>query len=189
MCIRDRINRVRCALDCVHITDLIAFALCRGSRHQLTNFVRFGITLGVNALIRLHKTNANFRWKHLSQATSGQINTLANDNKYNVCIYLYRSIRWKFAHVLLLFSSVRDSNCALWKAHMRPIPSLRHFLSVAFETVPMFVWLTMTLSCRFREERPAHPLSTSLFSRRSMVLLLLLCFRSKISVLFNLLCV
>ena len=34
---------------------------------------------------------------------------------------------------------------------MRTTPSLRSFPSVAFETVPMFVWLTMVLSRPFKE--------------------------------------
>ena len=37
------------------------------------------------------------------------------------------------------FSSVQDGIYALGKAHMRSIPSLRSFPSVAFQTVPMFV--------------------------------------------------
>ena len=37
--------------------------------------------------------------------------------------------------------------CALGKAHnMRATPSLRSVLKVAFETIAMFVWLTMALS-------------------------------------------
>ena len=38
-----------------------------------------------------------------------------------------------------------------------------------FKTVPMFVWLTMTLSRPLREDRLVHRLSTPLSSRRSMV--------------------
>ena len=34
--------------------------------------------------------------------------------------------------------------------------SLRSFLNVAFETVPMFVWLTMALSRPFKEDRLAN---------------------------------
>jgi len=41
------------------------------------------------------------------------------------------------------FSSVQDGMCALGKAHMRSTRSLRSFPNVAFETVPMFVWLMM----------------------------------------------
>ena len=40
---------------------------------------------------------------------------------------------------LVKISSVQDSIYALGKAHMRSTPSLRSFLNVAFETVPMFV--------------------------------------------------
>ena len=45
-------------------------------------------------------------------------------------------------------------------------PCLRSFCNVAYETVPMFVWLTMVLSRPFEEDRLALPLSTPLSSRR-----------------------
>ena len=44
------------------------------------------------------------------------------------------------------------------KAHhiiMRSTPSLRSFPNLAFEMVPMFIWLTMTLSCPLKEDCPA----------------------------------
>ena len=44
------------------------------------------------------------------------------------------------------FSSVQDGICALGKVHMLSTLSYRSFPSVAFETVPMFMWLTMALS-------------------------------------------
>ena len=64
------------------------------------------------------------------------------------------------------FSSVQDGIYAFGKALMRSTPSLGSFHNVAFETVPMFVWLTMALSRPFKE---ALPLSTPLSSRRSVV--------------------
>ena len=67
------------------------------------------------------------------------------------------------------FSSVQDGMYALRKTHKRSTPSLRHFLNVAFETVLMFVCLTMALSRPFKEDRLALPLSAPLSSRRSMV--------------------
>ena len=66
-------------------------------------------------------------------------------------------------------SSAQDGIYVLGKAHMRSTPSVRGFPNVAFETAPMFVWLTMALSRPFKEERLALPLSTPLSSRRSMV--------------------
>ena len=42
------------------------------------------------------------------------------------------------------------------------IPSLRSFCNVAFETVPMFVLLTIALSCPLKEDHLALLLSTSL---------------------------
>ena len=38
-------------------------------------------------------------------------------------------------------------------------PRLRSFLNIAFETVPMFVWLMMALSCPFKEDRLMMALS------------------------------
>ena len=53
--------------------------------------------------------------------------------------------------------------------HPPPTQSLRSFPSVAFKTVPLFVWLTMAVSRLFKEHRLAFPLSVPLSSRRSMV--------------------
>ena len=47
-------------------------------------------------------------------------------------------------------SSVQDGISALGKSYMRSIPSLRSFPSVTFETVPMFVWLTMASLSSFQ---------------------------------------
>ena len=78
--------------------------------------------------------------------------------KGNYTIWKY----WKF-------SSVQDGNYAFGKAHMRSTPSLRSFPSVAFETVPMFVWLMMALSRPFKEDCLALSLSTPLSSRQFIV--------------------
>ena len=78
------------------------------------------------------------------------------------------------------FSSVKGIY-ALGKAHVRPTPSLRRFPSASFETVPVFVWLTMALSLPFREDRLALPHSTPLSSRRSIVWCPWLCARSNVS--------
>ena len=66
-------------------------------------------------------------------------------------------------------SSFQINIYALGKAHMRSAPSLRSFPNVAFETAPMFVWLTMALSRPIKEDRLALPLSTPFSSNRSMV--------------------
>ena len=76
------------------------------------------------------------------------------------------------------FISVQDGIYELGKAHMRFTPSLSSFPSVAFEAVPMFVWLTMVLSRPFKEDLLAVPLSTPLSSRRSMVWCPWFCTRS-----------
>ena len=79
--------------------------------------------------------------------------------------------------VQVQFSSVQDGIYALEKAHMHSTPSLRSVPKVAFETVPMFVRLTMALSRPFKEDRLALPLSTPLSSRRSVVRCPRLCAR------------
>ena len=75
------------------------------------------------------------------------------------------------------FSSIQDGIYALGKTHMRSTPSLTSFPNVAFETVPVFVWLTMALSRPSTKIVLALPLSTPLSSRRSMVWCPWLCAR------------
>ena len=69
------------------------------------------------------------------------------------------------------FSSVQNGIHALGNAHtiMRPTPSLRGSPKVAFETIPVFVSLTMVVSHPFKEDCLALPLSTPLSSRQSVV--------------------
>ena len=82
--------------------------------------------------------------------------------------YCRRCRHEKGTNSLYKFNSVQFSSrwylCAP-KAHIRFIPSLTGFTNVAFETVPMFVWLTMALFRPFKEDR----LSTPLTSRRLVV--------------------
>ena len=61
---------------------------------------------------------------------------------------------------LVQFSLVQDGIYALSKALMCSIPSLRHFPNIAYETVPMFISLTMVLSHPFKKDHLALPLST-----------------------------
>ena len=61
---------------------------------------------------------------------------------------------------LVQFSLVQDGIYALSKALMCSIPSLRHFPNIAYETVPMFISLTMVLSHPFKKGHLALPLST-----------------------------
>ena len=63
------------------------------------------------------------------------------------------------------FGSVQGGIYALGKAHVRSTPSLRSSPNIAFETIPMFVSLTMAFSRPFKEDRLALPLSTPLSSR------------------------
>ena len=85
------------------------------------------------------------------------------------CNLYYDDILARFQFRSVQFSSVQDGIYALRKAHMRPpTPSLRSFPSVALETVPMSVWLTMALSHPLKKD-----LSTPLSSPRSGVLRML----------------
>ena len=78
-------------------------------------------------------------------------------------------------YIALFSSSVQFF--VLRKARMRSTPSLRSFPNVSFETVPVFVWLTMAPYRPFKEDSLALPLLTPLSSRRSMVWRLWLCAR------------
>ena len=59
-------------------------------------------------------------------------------------------------------TSIQDGFYALRKAHTHSTPALRSFPNVAFEMVPLFLWLTLALSHPFREDCLALPLFTSL---------------------------
>ena len=65
--------------------------------------------------------------------------------------------RWCGVVGFVQFSSVQFSSkwylYALAKAHVRSIPYFRDFPNVAFETVRIFVWLTMALSRPFKTGR------------------------------------
>ena len=63
------------------------------------------------------------------------------------------------------FLSVQDGVCMLRKAHMR----FTLFLNVAFQTVPVSIWLMMALSLRFKEYQ-VLPLSMPLSFRQLLVL-------------------
>ena len=66
-----------------------------------------------------------------------------------------------FQFSLVQFSSVQDG---IYIYALRKAPSLRSFPNVAFETVPMFVWVTMALS------RPFKGRSSSAFSFHASLL-------------------
>ena len=84
------------------------------------------------------------------------------------------------------FSSVQDGIYALGKAHnMCSTQFLRSFPNVAFEMVPVFIWLTMALSHPFKEDCLVFPLSMPLSSRWSMVLCHWLCACRKCLKLLN----
>ena len=67
------------------------------------------------------------------------------------------------------FSSVQGGIYALGKAHMRSTQSLRSFPNFAFETVPVFVWLTMALTRPYSSSSASScstPLSSVFNGRR-----------------------
>ena len=67
------------------------------------------------------------------------------------------------------FSWVQGGIYELGKAHTRSTPSVRCFHLVLPESVPMFVWLTVTFPHAFKEDHQALPLSTPLSSKQSIV--------------------
>ena len=67
-------------------------------------------------------------------------------------------------NTLLQFSSVLDGISVLGKARIDSTPSLKSFPDIAFEIMPMFIWLMMALSRPFEENCLALPLSTPLSS-------------------------
>ena len=71
-------------------------------------------------------------------------------------------------------SSVQDDICALEKAHMRSTSSLS-FPNVALQTVPMFIRLTMALSCLSRRSSSASFFHASLLQAIYGVVSLALC--------------
>ena len=71
-------------------------------------------------------------------------------------------------HETVQFTS-RRYLCAWKSPYMHFPPSLRSFPNTAFETVPMFVWLTTALPHPFKEDHLVLLLSTPLSSRRSLV--------------------
>ena len=78
---------------------------------------------------------------------------------------VYQSLRNTFCPMVAVrcsvpFRSVQDGIYSPEKAHMRSTMSLRSFPNVAFETVPVFAWLTMAPSRLFKGDRLALPLWT-----------------------------
>ena len=76
------------------------------------------------------------------------------------------------------FSWVQGGIYELGKAHTCSTPSVRCFHLVLPESVPMFVWLTVTFPHAFKEDHQALPLSTPLSSKQSIVPCLWLCVSS-----------
>ena len=69
---------------------------------------------------------------------------------------------------------------ALGKGHMCSTSSLSSFPNVAFETVPLFVWLTMVLSRPFKDHL-AFPRPLPLSSRDQLCVSLALCLNGSVS--------
>ena len=60
--------------------------------------------------------------------------------------------------------SVQDGIYLLRNAHVHSTLSVQSVPNIAYETVPMFIWLIMALSCPFKEDQ-ALPLPMPLSSR------------------------
>ena len=92
-------------------------------------------------------------YKHIP--SSNYWPTILLDSIGDQLVFAWRLVsNWR-----IFVTSVQDGIYPLRKALMRSTPSLRSFPNIAFETVLMFVWLTMAFSRRFKL---ALPLSTSL---------------------------
>jgi len=85
---------------------------------------------------------------------------------------------WKFVIVCETLQFKMIYIYALGEVHKyASTPSFKISSRVTFESVPIFTWLTMTISSPFKEDRLTKPLSTPLSSRRSMVWCPWLCAR------------
>ena len=102
------------------------------------------------------------QWLTLSQCfpVTDVVSVLASDWR---CLRVCRTCRC-YPRRQISANSQFSSRCAVRSETpiMHTTPSLRSFPNVAFETVPMFVWLTMALSRPVKEDRLALPLSTPL---------------------------
>ena len=110
---------------------------------------------GAHELFQAHPYHLELNWTNKDQ----QLLTLLLDQQL-------LTLLWQ---TLILISSVQNGIYVLGKAHMCSTPSLRSFPNVAFETVPMFVWLMMALSHPLKKDCLELPLAVPLSSRQSMV--------------------
>ena len=88
------------------------------------------------------------------------------------CEWVYLA-PWCFHCASVQVSSVQGGICVLEKAHLHSTPSIRSLPNTAFETVPLFIWLTMALSHSFKEDCLALLLSLPLSSCRKLVVKLI----------------
>ena len=77
----------------------------------------------------------------LDRWDSSSADTTACNNKHSNKLLICKARQHKHSYYGKQFSSIQDGVYALRKAYMRSTPSLRSFSNIAFETVPMCVWL------------------------------------------------
>ena len=127
-----------------------------------------------------------FSWLHLETATASskdcfQMKSLWGKRQgfggaQRRCLCLHSTIIFRVNILCVLFRSAQDDIYSLGKAHMRSTPSFRSSPNIAFETVPMFTWLTMTLSRPFKEDlSSASSFRASLLQTIDGVMSLALC--------------
>ena len=169
--------------DCVWHWQKIA--MCHTSWHTQTAWqqqlhVQFSsVQDGIYALRKAHMHSIFLTFwfdteKALFQVILGLLLVYADWEKggacLRVCMYVWFMTYWDMFFVVWSNDSFNFSLGLIKYIVIVVInPSLRSFPNVAFETVPMFIWLMMTLSRPFKEDRLALPLSMPLSSRWSVV--------------------
>ena len=105
-----------------------------------------------------------------------------DESRFDYCTWLSDSKAWLGTFVDRSTVQTANSREVAWpklmvgqhlwngwgmRGKVPPPPHLWSFSSAVFQTVPMFIWLTMALACLFKVDCQASPLFTHSFSRQS----------------------
>ena len=107
--------------------------------YLIENLAKVNVITVLDRSTRVIRSHPRVKLSTLCRYVSGQLDCCAHPSLKN-------KQKTKQHFIRIQFSSVQDGIYALGKAHLCSTPSLRSFPNVAFETVPLFVWLTMALS-------------------------------------------
>ena len=147
---------------CTYAHDVTLGSRCKmANNHRVTDLEKFPV--------RISKDEAPTPWPvvgplfissllfHLSRAPSLSSPSPSSLQIKSIKRRLCGSKRWTIqtecVYIATEFScSVQDGIYALGKVHMCSSPYLRSFPNITFETVPIFVWLTMALSRPFKDD-------------------------------------